>query len=140
MTTPSIEQLENEIEQLVRTHMAACEVAASAAVRRAFASAQAQPATKGKATEAPKTRKRASPGRRRTTEEVAKLADRLYEVVSANPGEGMQVLAADMDATTRELHRPMMVLKKAGRVRSAGRRQHTRYFPMAEREAQPHTP
>ncbi len=59
------------------------------------------------------------------------LSERLYEAVCANPGALMSVLAAQVGATARALHRPAMVLKRAGRVRSVGQRQLTRYFPMA---------
>src|ERR1019366_3122193 len=50
------------------------------------------------------------------------------------PGETMTVIAPTVGATARELNRPMLRLKQAGRVRSVGMRHATRYFPMA-REA-----
>jgi hypothetical protein len=43
----------------------------------------------------------------------------------------MTVLAARVGQKPRALNRPMLQLKKAGRVRSAGERYLTRYFPMA---------
>jgi hypothetical protein len=43
----------------------------------------------------------------------------------------MTVLAARVGQKPRALNRPMLQLKKAGRVRSAGQRNLTRYFPMA---------
>jgi hypothetical protein len=43
----------------------------------------------------------------------------------------MTALAARVGATARDLNRPALLLKRAGRVRSAGQRQGTRYFPMA---------
>jgi hypothetical protein len=140
MTSPNTEKLEHEIERLVREHMAAWELAASAAVRRAFASAQisrAKQSVDAKESTRPKKVKRAAPQRRRP-EEVAKLGERLYEVLCVKPGEGMQVLSADVGATARELARPMALLKKTGRVRSVGQRQFTRYFPMTE--GAPQTP
>jgi hypothetical protein len=125
MTTTSIQQLESQIERLVREHMAACEVAAAAAVQRAFNSAQAP---------RPKTTKRATSktvDQRRSPEEVAELSERFYAAVCETPGESMRVIAAQIGATRRELERPVVLLKRAGRVRTAGQRQFTRYFPMA---------
>jgi hypothetical protein len=64
-------------------------------------------------------------GKRRRSAEVSELGERLY----AHPGEGMAALAGELGASARELHRPMALLKQAGRVRSVGQRQQTRYFP-----------
>ena len=44
----------------------------------------------------------------------------------------MTALAAEFGSTARELHRPMALLKQSGRVRSAGARHLTRYFPMVD--------
>lgn len=123
MTTKTIEQLQNEIEKLVRAHVAAQRAAATEAVERAFASATSP----SKAT-APRQR---AWGRRRPSSEVSGLADKLYEAVRANPGETMTIIAAQVSETPRALQRPMMQLKRAGRVRSAGQRNLARYFPMA---------
>ncbi len=128
MTTASIREREQEFERVVAEHVAACEQAASAAVQRAFGSARAgrpRPRTRGTS-----KRSRAS-GRRRTPEEVAELGDRFYAAVCAQPGESMGMLAAEVGAPPRDLRRPVTLLKRAGRVRSVGQRQHTRYFPMA---------
>jgi hypothetical protein len=62
---------------------------------------------------------------------MAGLSERLYAAVCANPGALMTVLATHVGATPRELNRPALILKRAGRVRSVGQRAHTRYFPMA---------
>jgi len=47
----------------------------------------------------------------------------------------MMVLAAHVGVAARELNRPAQLLKRAGRVRSVGQRQGTRYFPMAAKTA-----
>lgn len=39
------------------------------------------------------------------------------------------VIGPAVGAPARTLHRPMMLLKRAGRVRSVGTRHATRYFP-----------
>jgi hypothetical protein len=125
MTTKTIEHLQNQIEQLVREHLAGQRAAATAAVERAFASATA-PAVRGT---------RRAPERRRPPNEVAGLAEQLYNAVKANPGELMTVIAAQLGQTPRALNRPMLHLKRAGRVRSAGERHLSRYFPMTSKSA-----
>ena len=108
------ESLSDQIEHLVREHIEASRRAAAAAVERAFGS---------------------NPIRLRATTEVVALGERLYEAVRAQPGETMAVLAPELGKTPRELHRPMMVLKRAGRVRAVGQRHQTRYFPAVVRSA-----
>ena len=125
--TNSTQSLSEQIERLVREHIEVSRRAAAAAVECAFASdttgQRSQPA-RGK------TRR---PGRRRAATEVAALGERLYQAVCAQPGESMAVLGPELGKTPRELHRPMMVLKGAGRVRSVGQRHQTRYFPAVVR-------
>ena len=53
------------------------------------------------------------------------------ELIEADPGEVMAVLAPRMGQTPRSMEVPVRHLKRAGRVRSVGNRPHTRYFPMA---------
>lgn len=125
--TTSIEELETEIEQLVREHVEACRRAAAAAVERAFAAVPARAMT-SRTGRAPS----GATGVRRTPEEIAALGQRLYEAVLAQPGETMTVLAPHVGASPRELHRSMTRLKRAGRIRSVGQRHRTRYFPMAD--------
>jgi len=120
MTTKIPETLAAKIERLVREHLAGQQLAARAAVERAFLLAAPAPRT---------TSRRRMTYRRR--EEVAELAERLFEVVRSLPGETMTVIAARVGEAPRVLHRPMMHLKGAGRVRCAGERNFTRYFPMA---------
>ena len=121
MTPNLTEVLQTQIERLVREYLAAQQKAAVAAVERAFA-----PAAPGRARPA-----RSAPRRRRRTSEVAQLAERLCEAVRASPGDAMTVLAARVGEKPRALSRPMLHLKRAGRVRSAGERHLTRYFPMS---------
>jgi hypothetical protein len=120
MTTKDSETLETKIERLVREHLVGQQLAARAAVERAFS--VVAPALRTKARRQMTYRPRA---------EVAELAERLFEVVRALPGETMTVIAARVGEAPRVLHRPMMHLKDAGKVRSAGERNFTRYFPMA---------
>jgi hypothetical protein len=63
------------------------------------------------------------------------LSERLYTAIIGNPGATMTVLAAHVGASARELNRSATLLRRAGRVRSAGQRQATRYFPTASKTA-----
>jgi hypothetical protein len=121
MTTKTPETLEAKVEQLVREHLAAQQLAARSAVERAFA--MMAPVAKASA------RRRAT-FRRRPAGEMAELAERLLDAVRACPGETMTVIAARVGHKPPALHRPMKHLKDAGQVRSAGERNFTRYFPM----------
>jgi len=68
------------------------------------------------------------------------LGEQLYAAVCATPGETMAVLAAALGTSAKKLEVPVGRLKRADRVRSMGRRPHTRYFPMAMDEATTKTP
>jgi hypothetical protein len=121
MTTKIPEALEAQIERLVREHLAVQQAAAKAAVERAFA--VMMPSPRGA------VRRRAT-FTRRAPALVAELAEQLLEAVQACPGETMTVIAARVGEKPRALQRPMLHLKDAGRVRSVGERNFTRYFPM----------
>jgi hypothetical protein len=125
MTRKLPETLEAKVERVVREHLAQQQVVVKTALERAFGLPM---------------RPRASPRRRasytrRASVEVNELAEQLYLAVKACPGETMTVLAARVGGRPRALHRPMMHLKETGRVRSAGSRNNTRYFPMAAAKA-----
>ncbi len=122
--TTTHDELGNKIEKVVQEHIAMSLRAAEAAVQRAFARSSAPPR---------RTRRRPGPakgGKRRTPEEIAALGECFYEAVVAHPGETMSVLSTKVGATSRELHRSVTNLKAAGRIRSAGQKHMTRYFPM----------
>jgi hypothetical protein len=122
MSKTRIGDLEQQIESLVRDHVAALRRTAEAAVARAFSRASATGRRSG-------TPRRSGP--RRAPAELSALSERLYAAICAHPGAAMSTLAAELGATPRELTRPAMQLRRAGRVRSVGQRQATRYFPMA---------
>lgn len=125
MSTNTIEKLNTQIEHLVREYIAAQRTAVTAAVARAFTSSSAPSKPKAAATSS------RAWGRRRPPTEVAELAERLFNAVRKHPGETMSVIAPEVGEPARMLNRPMANLKRAGRVRSAGQRSNTRYFPMA---------
>lgn len=123
------EHLAAGIEQLVREHIAEIHRSTAAALERAFASS-----SKPQKHESQRPARRML-SNRRDPEEVAALAERLHAVVCATPGETMPVLAERLGTTTRELNRPMNNLRRAGRLRSVGTRNQTRYFPAVGRAA-----
>ena len=123
-TTTSFQDLGKKIEQVIQEHIAASHRAAALALEQAFASAM------GTSTRTPRTLRSCATGRRRLPGELSAISEQLYGAVCAKPGEAMAVLAADVGATPSELNRPMAHLKRAGRVRSVGQRNFTRYFPL----------
>jgi hypothetical protein len=128
--TATPQALCERIEQLVQEYISATRIAAQAAMDRAFASTGGEKVMKRRQDGAPR------PSRRRPSAEVAALGEQLYAAVRERPGETMTGLAPVVGRSARDLQRPMTLLKRAGRVRSVGRRQGTRYFPKAgEREA-----
>lgn len=127
MATRSQQDLEAEIERLVRGHLTAQRMAAAAALERAFGAAVQQVPRRAE--------RRSTGGVRRTAGEMADNSERLYDVIRANPGETMIFLAAQLGQLRSALVRPMMHLKASGRVRSAGQRHLTRYFPMGTSRA-----
>jgi hypothetical protein len=117
--------LEQRIEQLVREHIATIQRGAREAIDRAFAGA-----TGAVRKPAQTVAIAATPGsKRRARTEIAAIGEGLYRMVCAHPGEGIVALASELGVSARELHRPMALLRQAGRVRSVGQRHLTRYFP-----------
>ncbi len=115
------ESLATQIDKLVRDHLAQVQAEAERAMRRAFAGT---PSKEPK----PRATKRA-PSKRRDPQEVAALAEKLHARIVAEPGESMTVHARHLGMGVRDLHRPMTVLRRAGRLRTTGARNNTRYYP-----------
>lgn len=134
MTTKTMKHgdLAESIERLVREYISTIQFAAEAAVERAVGAGGARSVS------AKPRRPSATPsrqGKRRPPGELEALGERLYEALCRTPGETMSVLAPIVGVKPRELSRPVILLKRAGRVRSVGTKHATRYFPTA-REAQ----
>jgi len=129
--TTNPQDLCNRIEQLVEQYISATRVAAQAALSRAFATGTTATVRSSRSTTVGPKSSRSRMGARRGIDELGALSERLYEAVCRTPGERMTVLAPVVGATARELNRPMLRLKQAGRIRSVGTRHATRYFPMA---------
>ena len=136
MATTSSNDLAQNLDRLVAEFVRASQEMVLAAVAQAMTTSRPAPAS-GPATTT-KSSKRAKPSKpskpsqqHRTREQVAELGERFYEVLCAHPGESMTTLAAKVGGTSPdELRHPVALLKRAGRVRSIGQRQATRYFPM----------
>jgi hypothetical protein len=131
MNTPkSIEDLTKPIEQAVEQYVAEVRRAAVAVLERAFSSS---PSTGARSSTTPRPRVKArAVDARRSGEELAEVRARLCELVRTRPGEAMITFATELGMSVRELHRPMSVLKREGRVRTVGQRQLTRYFPTVD--------
>jgi hypothetical protein len=130
MATTSSSALAQNLEQLVATFVRSSQELVLAAVTQAMLAPCSSAAPTTKQSKRGKTSKRAKPSRRRTADEVAELGERFYAALCTHPGELMVVLAAKLDASPRDLQRSVMLLKRAGRVRSVGQRGSTRYFPV----------
>lgn len=139
MTTKTMNHgdLAEGIEHLVREYISTIRIAAQGAVERAVVSAgvggSAVPSAKKRQPLAAAPLRRQGP--RRPSDEIGTLSERFYEVLCRSPGETMAVLAPIVGSTARDLNRPMLLLKRAGRIRSVGTKHATRYFPMAPQSA-----
>jgi len=67
---------------------------------------------------------------RRSTEALTSMADQLYQAVCEQPGESMRAFGQTLGCKPRELLLCMRRLLAQGRVKKAGERQNTRYFPV----------
>ena len=118
--------LVEQIDQLVRDHLAQVRAEATAALERAFEGSRAPK----KMASAPKRR---ASGKRRSRSEVAELAERLYASVASEPGEVTTHYAGRLGSSVRELNLPMTMLRREGRLRTTGARNHMRYYPSSRR-------
>lgn len=129
------------IEHLVRDYISTIRIAAQGAVDRAIAmsvggSSAPSAKTPRLPSAGPSSRQQ---GPRRPSDEIGALSERFYEALCLTPGERMAELAPLVGATARELNRPVILLKRAGRIRSVGTKHATRYFPMASQAPRPST-
>ena len=136
MTTKTMNHgdLAQGIEHLVRDYIWTIRIAAQGAIERAVAASVGRgSAPSVKKQRQPSAAPSAREGTRRRSDEIGALSERFYEALCRSPGEKMAVLAPMIGATARDLNRPMLLLKRAGRIRSVGTKHATRYFPMAPR-------
>jgi hypothetical protein len=127
------QKLEQQIGAAVADYLKAGQDVARAAMERAFRSAESASSRAPKA-----VRGQRRSGAKRSAAEMEQLSNALEQAVRARPGETMKTLADELGATARQLQVPATRLKRAGRVRTVGQRQFTRYFPattLAQKEA-----
>jgi hypothetical protein len=121
-------QIENRIDVMVGEVLVLVRQAAHDAINNALSGTTEL----GKSTTEPKRRKSRvmTLQQRRTPEQLAELAEQLYQQVDKQPGQGMAVYAEALSIPAKDLGVVMRRLRKAGRVRTLGDRDRTRYFPM----------
>jgi hypothetical protein len=133
MKTPSTTmELAGAIESLIGLYVDGIREAAQQAVARALVRSGAGRPSRGARKVAPTP---AASGNRRTAEQLDEACDTLCEMVRAHPGASMVELAERMGAKIPILRRPMTSLKSAGRVRTVGQRNLTRYYPAVVRSS-----
>jgi hypothetical protein len=120
--------LAKQIEDLVRQHVDALRTTAATAIARAFATAPPRESARASAPTKPVRVRTQTP--RRAPEELVALGERFYTVLCQQPGKTMTEMAPQVGVAPRVLHVAVARLKRAGRVRTVGERQYTRYFPM----------
>lgn len=136
MNNTTFRELHQQLESLLRMHLDAQRAALVAVVESAYASSTPRSLRRSEArAKSPGERaaSRATQGKRerRPDTEIAALAERLCAAVEAEPGVGMTRLAAHLGMSPRDLDRPMTRLKFERRVRTVGRYQSMRYFPLS---------
>ena len=117
-------RIDERVSNLIQEILAEAQETAINGVREAFGGAH-----KPMPRRAPKQMS----GKKRTTAEIEDLASKLCTEISAAPGSLMKALAPKVGATVRELNLPVRRLVAEGKVRSAGARSETRYFPVGRR-------
>jgi len=121
-------QIEERINEMVGDVLVLIRRAANDAVNNALSGT---PATGGAKAGSKRGKRRVSkPQARRSPEELSALCERLYQAIDEQPGQGMAVYAEVLAVAGRDLGVVVKRLRKAGRVRTIGERDRTRYFPM----------
>ena len=120
-------QLNDIIESAVEQMKAVCHAALVAGADRGFG---AHSRTRRSATLSRAAPRTFAP--RRSTDQISELAERFLEVVQADPGQTMSVLAPKLDLPPMRLQVPVAYLKKAGKLKTAGQRNLKRYFPAGD--------
>lgn len=67
-------------------------------------------------------------GTKRNQEVLEKLKERLFEVISANPGRRMEELGRLLEVPTRQLMLPVKKLANEQRIRTKGQKRATTYW------------
>jgi hypothetical protein len=121
------QRFQQQIENAVAELLSGMRAAAIAALERALAAPEVRTKPKEKAA----ARTRDSRVRRRTSSEIEALTDKLYQAIVAQPGETMKTLCRELGDKPAALQIAVARLRRVRRIRTAGERTLTRYFPMA---------
>lgn len=124
------QKLEAEMAKAVSIIIAASHTAAVEALDEAFEVARQGNKRSGETGQRQCVRPRSSSSTRRSGAEIAVLETQLLDAVLETPGEAMSVLAPRVGVTPTQLQVPVARLKAAGRLKTVGSRQFTRYFPI----------
>ena len=133
MTTIDITTLEASVEALIQQQVAVYEARLREALGRKLSTGRSSRSSRRK--KRTKSTAAKSGARRRTPDELQALAERFFSAVESAPGETMMTLAARLGLRAQELERPVVRLRKAGRIKTVGERSRTRYYPMTVRAA-----
>jgi len=68
-------------------------------------------------------------GAKRPPGEITRLRDRVYEHITASPGQRIEQINRELGTSTRELSLPLKKLIAEGRVRTEGEKRATTYYP-----------
>ena len=138
MTAIDITILEASVEALIRQQVAEYEAQLRAALGRRLTPAGEASSSRRKRAGPTSTTKRKRAGvstPRRSSEELDALGERFMKAVEATPGETMVTLAARLEVSGAALARPVLRLKRQGRIKTVGERNRTRYYPWPSRPA-----
>ena len=135
MTALDTTILEASVEALIRQQVAAYERQLRQRLGRKLSASQD---SSGRAAAAkPKPKRKQAQDRPaapcRTPEELNALAERFFDEVRCVPGETMAVHAAKLGLGARQLERPVLRLKKSGRIRTVGTGSRLRYYAVTPR-------
>jgi len=142
-----MKNLQEGIQVQAGLFMEGVRVLVEQAVMEAFANSVSPPETRGNGGQRKKrqgksgSRSRRTPktrARNRDRAEVAEVTERLYETIDSQPGQTMGVLARAMECEPNDLRVSMRKLLSEKRVKKAGERMHTAYFPMGNDQAVSH--
>lgn len=127
-------ELARRIEQVVREFLVESRAAAVAAVEQRFVSeGLASTGSRARPTRA-KRRPAAAP---RARAEIEAIRERFMQAVLQQPGESMQTFARLLGESSADLYRYCVPLKEHGLIRTVGKLQSTRYFPLVKAATTP---
>ncbi len=121
--------IQNEINERIEAFVAEiaelARQAAHDALSTALTGAGSAPAKSRRASTTTRVRRQ---GGKRTSEELASMADAFLEHVGKNPGQRMEQISKALGYTTTELTLPVKKLLSAGSIHVEGQKRATQYY------------